>query len=89
MRIHINVIRDRFGWWRAAFSDSPHETYGGHTPRVALRSLFECSPQRRILESRLIAQQPVSPTHLRFSVKSTEGTTVPTLTALVSGRADY
>ncbi|MCC7421556.1 MAG: hypothetical protein IT428_14825 [Planctomycetaceae bacterium] len=70
MKIFIDLKRDRLGWWRASFEDSPHETYGGFSPRAALRSLFACNPHRFIDESRIIAMDPVSPTHLRFRVKT-------------------
>jgi hypothetical protein len=70
MRHQISVVRDRFGWWRASFCDAPHETYGGMTPRAALKSLVSCNPQRRILASRLISLPPESSAHLRFTLKS-------------------
>lgn len=70
MRIHITLVRDRLGWWRASFDETPQESYGGFSPRTALRSLFACNPQRQIDETRIVAMEPVSPTHLRFRVKS-------------------
>jgi hypothetical protein len=70
MKLFIDVTRDRLGWWRASFAEAPHETYGGFSPRAALRSLFACNPHRFIDESRIIAMDPLSPTHLRFWVKT-------------------
>lgn len=70
MKLFIEVMQDRFGFWRASFTDSFHETYGGFSPRAATRSLFICNRQRHVDEARMIAMDLLSPTHLRVRVKT-------------------